>query len=747
MKLKLVILKTTILKLLFLIFFVNPAFSQKNTLESLMQKYKAQKAVFTIQSNDDLEKAEFSIRFESPEGNNVSEQVDNFVLKKLTKDQYVPISLLDATKKFFKKNDDSESSQKNIILVTKPMKNGELSPDDARYASYLESTKGVKVVIFLLPADESTASESPLVISGEDFKKIEDPNILEKTGGYLAEGNKNNDVKDIIEHESFAKEQWRKFKSIPGKPTWTAFNVSIWRTLINLTATSALFLYQSDVISPERFFAYVGVGLGFSFFFGVFNQTVLNWIEFWMDFTERGVEKLFKLSRLKNWLKKNTNIIAKDKSSTEAMMTLGERAGFLKRTKITLAKGTYEVARFISRRGDILIAFPTLGIATTFFVRYALGEVGQTASVLTFAGFAMLVKNIIWGSIFGGPVNQTLINLRARGRFSKKAVMRYSSLEELKMQFGKVGDFGLQTVFYVGQAFIGTALWATLWTTELLFPKPEVIKLSPEEAKNLEEIRDKLKQKTAIEDEFLDEPLERNYLNQASLSQVSSSEADLVPSSEINNELSPSLYRVNAYLELSLDPSNSLESKKISILRAEELLSGLDYKLFDLDSDKETWSDLNEKIASQKSILWPDKYKFNESLLRSSVLEFLGQGFDYLGTEELVQEFYRASNWMEAKAEAIIQSYYYAVEQSEQSSSAKKEDYLYMSLLFEYYIKEGSARNISVDLEDFRLVLRRNFDFRLGQQLKLVDVNSTMYRPIKEQSVKNINRGRTLRVR
>jgi hypothetical protein len=232
-----------------------------------------------------------------------------------------------------------------------------------------------------------------------------------------------------------------------------------------------------------------------------------------------------------------------------------------------------------------------------------------------------------------------------------------------------------------------------------------------------------------------------------SLLAFSNSEADLVPSSEINNELSPSLYRVNAYLELSLDPSNSLESKKISILRAEELLSGLDYKLFDLDSDKETWSDLNEKIASQKSILWPDKYKFNESLLRSSVLEFLGQGFDYLGTEELVQEFYRASNWMEAKAEAIIQSYYYAVEQSEQSSSAKKEDYLYMSLLFEYYIKEGSARNISVDLEDFRLVLRRNFDFRLGQQLKLVDVNSTMYRPIKEQSVKNINRGRTLRVR
>jgi hypothetical protein len=592
--------------------------SAQDDLSKLMAKYNAKQAVFTMESNDDLEKSGVSVRFVSPEGQSTEQQIDNFILSKQTRDQYTPMSFMESVRKFISKTKGTfDPEEQTIILVTKLMKNGELSPDDARYASYLEKTKKVKVQIFVLPDENSDAGEKQLVISGDDFKKIDDVEIAkdEITESVPALDEQLQVTGGTDEKVSFAKDQWKKFKSIPAKPTWTAFNVSIWKLLINLKASTALYLYQSNNVSWENFLGYVGAGVGFTMFFGIFNQTMLNWIEFWMNYTEEGVKRLVKLDKLKAWVDKNTKLIEKNKNTTDVMVTLGERAGLMKRAKVRAGKISYEVTRFISRRGDVLIAFPIVGIVTTFFVRYALGEVGDTASVLTVAGFGLAVVNVIWGSIFAGPVNQTLIYLKSQGRLSKKNVLKLSALDELKMQFGKVGDFGLQALFTVGQAIIGTTLWATLWATELIIPKPLIVALSPEEASVLKDVKDKLdvryKSETGSTDvgptetEIDDKPVKPITPSGAVSITLTQEEVDKILASD--------------YIEKELGNAKSYEDAlKVELFMEKLVADGLEYN----DTQLEKLATLGAKLETVKYGFEKKEINVEDMDPRSVLLEY-----------------------------------------------------------------------------------------------------------------------------
>ncbi len=213
---------------------------------------------------------------------------------------------------------------------------------------------------------------------------------------------------------------------------------------------------------------------------------------------------------------------------------------------------------------------------------------------------------------------------------------------------------------------------------------------------------------------------------------------------EPNSSIESRLYRASAYLEIALETNNTLEVRRNSLIHASHFLLDIDDDPLSNTEQKKTWKDLNAKVEGQKQILWPDKYKFNETVLRASLLQHLGDSFEYLDTQELVQEFYRSNNWREANPDAILQTYYYAVEQSEKSSLGQRESYLHMSLLLEFYLLDPE-RKIYLQARSFDIGVLRHFNFRLIEQVKAVDMNSAMYRVVKEQILKNETRVRAIR--
>lgn len=318
-----------------------------------------------------------------------------------------------------------QAKERPGVVVVVEEKHGSISADDMRYVEWLMRTKGEAPRVVMVPEVGHKAGsdhEHPRhLLEQEEEKKI----------------------------GSFWKRQWRRMKALPAPITRDAALAAIPRTAIPVGFSLFLAFLKRDEVPLERAMVYVGLAFSFAVGFALLNQTVLNWFTFWSEFTRDGLEPYVK--SLHRWVSHRT-------------------AGFV----AGLAGALMHLLSFVSARGDVFIAGPLLGIGCSYLARLALGPVGETTSVLTLYGFFLVVFNVVVGSIAGGPYPQVIAHLRAVGRISNRASMYFGILDTIKMETGRIADFGMQTLYNSIQVTFAVVFWALLLVVDRCYVKPDV---------------------------------------------------------------------------------------------------------------------------------------------------------------------------------------------------------------------------------------------------------------------------------
>ncbi len=305
-----------------------------------------------------------------------------------------------------------------VVLVEEHK--GSVNPDDARYIEWLADQTGERPAVLLLPERETEVRADP----SPAIRRHESPE-----GG------------------AFWSVQWRRFCALPAPVTKDAALAAIPRTAIPIGFSIFLALLKRNEVPLERAALYVGLAFVFAVGFALCNQTCLNWFTFWSQFTREGLEPIVR--RL-------------------------ERAAGSHKT----ARAAVALLSFISARGDVLIAAPLLGVSTSYLARLVLGPVGETVSVLTLRGFWLVFWNVLIGSIAGGPYPQVIAHLRAVGRVTERTSIYLGILDTIKMELGRIADFGFQTLYNSIQGVLAVVFWIMLLVADRCYPKPEVVRLS-----------------------------------------------------------------------------------------------------------------------------------------------------------------------------------------------------------------------------------------------------------------------------
>jgi len=317
-----------------------------------------------------------------------------------------------------KKSDDPRC----VVLVEE--RKGSLNPDDARYIEWLADQTGERPAVLLVPEKETEARLDP-----SPAARRHEPG---PDGG------------------AFWSVQWRRFCALPAPITKDAALAAIPRTAIPIGFSIFLALLKRDEVPLERAALYVGLAFAFAVGFALCNQTVLNWFTFWSQFTREGLEPM--VHRLER-------------------AAAGSKAG----------RGLVALLSFVSARGDVLIAAPLLGVSTSYLARLVLGPVGETVSVLTLKGFWLVFLNVLIGSIAGGPYPQVIAHLRAVGRVTERTSIYLGILDTVKMELGRIADFGFQTLYNSIQVVLAVVFWVMLLVADRCYPKPEVTRLAGED--------------------------------------------------------------------------------------------------------------------------------------------------------------------------------------------------------------------------------------------------------------------------
>ncbi|MBI4372088.1 MAG: hypothetical protein HY552_07300 [Elusimicrobia bacterium] len=318
------------------------------------------------------------------------------------------------------------NGERSDVAVIVEEKNGSLSPDDARYIEWLAREKGTTPWVIMAPELDH---QSDGVHSTADSPGAEDR---------------------MFEATSFLKRQMRRLRALPAPITKDAALAAIPRTVIPIGFSLILAYVNRHAIPLERSLGYIGLAFSFAVSFALFNQTVLNYVTFCSELTRDALDRPIRaLGRI-----------------------LSSRAG-----PHPLVNALLRALRFIGARGDVLIAGPSLGILCTYLTRLVLGPVGETVSVLTLLGFFQVVCNVVVGSFAGGPYNETIAHLRAVGKISNRASMYLGIVETIKMEFGRLADFGMQTLFNAIQGVLAVGFWLMLFVVDFFYPKPDVHRL------------------------------------------------------------------------------------------------------------------------------------------------------------------------------------------------------------------------------------------------------------------------------
>jgi len=501
-----------------------------------LKMYPSSEIFFTLKPNKELKDTELTIRYKFY-GSDAFHHGRGALDKEYRsytdyQTQGFVQDVRDRLKSIRKKDEGEQQKNPPIILIE-----GDITPDDARFARHLKIKHGVEPIIISLPEEDpldrqirSYQQNPELLQNSKELEQLlrkgglrslierlahtmdkiirterqEDVEWLLKSLEKLSmklsnkqeassrelrayytevvkpqleeplENNPNDPhVDQLMQKMSFWKRQIQKARHIPAPINHDAILATIPRTLIPLATATTLLFIRGD-IPLERGVAYILVGFGFSVGFGLVSQSVLNYINYWSDFTK----DLFQPSirTLENWVYKQRRLF--HSNLPETMSSVLSAFHLTKASVLMTASGTVRVLKFLSARGDLLIAGPSLGIFCTYIARLVLGPVGETLDVLTWAGFAMIMANVYIGTVAGGPYNELITHLRAVGKISNRGAIWLSVLDTVKMEFGRVADFGYQTLYYYTQAIFAATFWSGLAAVDFVYPKSDPIRLT-----------------------------------------------------------------------------------------------------------------------------------------------------------------------------------------------------------------------------------------------------------------------------
>ncbi len=372
---------------------------------------------FRLTVNDLLEDGKTSLIAVS-RGGGEAEIVGDAILKSRRYREYSPQSILSALVATASGRRARAKPDPAVVVLVEE-RDGSVSADDHRYIEWLSETRGEVPRVVLVPergrrpGAEGAGPDSSNEGAG-------------RPGG------------------SFWSRQYRRLKALPAPITRDAALVAIPRTVIPVAFSVLLAFLKRAEIPLERSAAYVGLAFGFNVAFGLFSQTVFNWFTFWSEFSRDAFGP--------------------------AVRALSARAAGRGRAVRALAGAL----SFVSARGDVLIAAPLLGIGTMYLARLALGPVGETVSVLTWRGFLLVLGNVIVGSIAGGPYPQMVAHLRAVGKITNKASIYLGIIETVKMEIGRIADFGMQVLYNAIQGTLAAVFWILLLVVDRCYAKPIV---------------------------------------------------------------------------------------------------------------------------------------------------------------------------------------------------------------------------------------------------------------------------------
>jgi hypothetical protein len=315
------------------------------------------------------------------------------------------------------------AERRTVVVVAE--NDGVIGADDARYVEWLARKNSERPLLISLPSQKQAASPAAPAAAA---------------------------VSSEEEVAAFWPRQWTRMKAIPAPITKDAAIAAIPRTAIPVTFSLILGYLNRDTIPMERALTYTGLAFSFAVGFALLNQSVLNYITFCGNLTR--------------------DIFRPAIKAVESRLGGGPAARFI-----------VNALSFVSARGDVFIADPSLGIGCTYLARLALGPVGETVSVLSLYGFLMVVGNVLTGSFAGGPYTQCIAHLRSVGKISNRMSMYLGIVETVKMELGRLADFGMQTFYNAAQMFLACFFWTLLLVVDRCYRKPEAVRITcPEDA-------------------------------------------------------------------------------------------------------------------------------------------------------------------------------------------------------------------------------------------------------------------------
>lgn len=410
--------------------------------KDLVEQLRGKEIHLRLVSNDLLETGKDSVTVISA-GDNERAIINNAVLEKKKHTEYGSQSMLGKLLDIAAGKAIKVSKDPSQVLIVEE-KNGAMSPDDVRYFEWLSHTKGERPRIIMLP-------------------EIKHAGDLAKQSHHLLDKSEEAE----LQKASFWKRQWRRFRALPAPISKDAALAAIPRTFIPVFFIIFLAYVKRDEILLKRVTAYIGLTFVFSVGFALYCQTLLNWVTFCSEFTRDIFEPY--IERIGKWVAGQDEYFETNPGSVlrKSLSKLFTR----------MLRCVISFLSFISARGDVLIAWPSIGIFTTYLARLVLGPMGQTASVLSLRGFLLVVANLLVGTIAGGPYTQVIAHLRAVGKISNKASLYLQIVETIKMELGRVADFGMQTLYNVIQVCIASVSWLLLFMVDRLYVKPNVQRL------------------------------------------------------------------------------------------------------------------------------------------------------------------------------------------------------------------------------------------------------------------------------
>lgn len=397
--------------------------ASRRTVEAdLIERLAGKEIHFRLATNDLLEDGIKSLTLIAT-GPDEDSLLRNAVLEKKEYTEYSPQSILGKFAATVAGRSVAAKDDPGVVVVVLE-RNGSVSADDLRYIEWLSEARAEAPRVIMLPE------------TGHHHKTSdgEQPHHL------LAA----NEEKRI---NSFWKRQARRLKALPAPITKDAALVAIPRTFIPVAFSVFLAYLKRDEIPLGRSAAYVGLAFGFNIGFALFSQTVFNWFTFWSEFSRDAFGS--HIRDLESW-------IARQGPSFRILRYLASFLGF------------------ISARGDVLIAAPLLGVGTMYLARLVLGPVGETVSVLTLRGFLLVLGNVIIGSIAGGPYPQVIAHLRSVGKITNKVSIYLGIVETIKMEVGRVADFGMQVLYNAIQGTLAVVFWILLLIVDRSYVKPHI---------------------------------------------------------------------------------------------------------------------------------------------------------------------------------------------------------------------------------------------------------------------------------